>query len=236
MSLLKYSFWEVLKHAFSKEVWDTLWPAVWDTLYMVALSAVITFVLGIMLGIALSVISKDGVRPVPVVNQTASTIVNCLRSLPQMIMIIVTLPLARALLGQSYGVNACIIALAASCIPMYARLVQGAFVEIPKGKIEAAKAMGSSSFRIVFRVMLPEALPSIIRGFTVALIGIISMTALAGNFGAGGIGDIAVRFGFNRFYHDMLIASVLVLIIMVEISQILGDFISNLILKRRHLI
>ena len=236
MSLLKYSFWEVLKHAFSKEVWDTLWPAVWDTLYMVALSAVITFVLGIMLGIVLSVISKDGVRPVPVVNQTASTIVNCLRSLPQMIMIIVTLPLARALLGQSYGVNACIIALAASCIPMYARLVQGAFVEIPKGKIEAAKAMGSSSFRIVFRVMLPEALPSIIRGFTVALIGIISMTALAGNFGAGGIGDIAVRFGFNRFYHDMLIASVLVLIIMVEISQILGDFISNLILKRRHLI
>ncbi|MBQ2581466.1 MAG: ABC transporter permease [Ruminococcus sp.] len=236
MSLLKYSFWEVLKHAFSKEVWDTLWPAVWDTLYMVALSAVITFVLGILLGIALSVISKDGVRPVPVVNQTASTIVNCLRSLPQMIMIIVTLPLARALLGQSYGVNACIIALAASCIPMYARLVQGAFVEIPKGKIEAAKAMGSSSFRIVFRVMLPEALPSIIRGFTVALIGIISMTALAGNFGAGGIGDIAVRFGFNRFYHDMLIASVLVLIIMVEISQILGDFISNLILKRRHLI
>lgn len=236
MSLLKYSFWEVLKHAFSKEVWDTLWPAVWDTLYMVALSAVITFVLGIMLGIALSVISKDGVRPVPVVNQTASTIVNCLRSLPQMIMIIVTLPLARAMLGQSYGVNACIIALAASCIPMYARLVQGAFVEIPKGKIEAAKAMGSSSFRIVFRVMLPEALPSIIRGFTVALIGIISMTALAGNFGAGGIGDIAVRFGFNRFYHDMLIASVLVLIIMVEISQILGDFISNLILKRRHLI
>ncbi|MBQ9869723.1 MAG: ABC transporter permease [Ruminococcus sp.] len=236
MSLLKYSFWEVLKHAFSKEVWDTLWPAVWDTLYMVALSAVITFVLGILLGIALSVISKDGVRPVPVVNQTVSTIVNCLRSLPQMIMIIVTLPLARALLGQSYGVNACIIALAASCIPMYARLVQGAFVEIPKGKIEAAKAMGSSSFRIVFRVMLPEALPSIIRGFTVALIGIISMTALAGNFGAGGIGDIAVRFGFNRFYHDMLIASVLVLIIMVEISQILGDFISNLILKRRHLI
>ena len=236
MSFLKFPFWEVVKHAFSKEVWDVLLPAVWDTLYMVALSAVITLVLGVLLGIALSVISKEGVRPVPVLNETAGTIVNCLRSLPQMIMIIITLPLARMLLGQSYGVNACIIALAASCIPMYARLVQGAFVEIPKGKIEAAKAMGSSSAAIVFKVMLPEAISSIIRGFTVALIGIISMTALAGSFGAGGIGDIAVRFGFNRFYHDMLIASVLVLIVMVEIAQIFGDLISNLILKKRHLI
>ena len=222
MSFSKYPFWEVVKHAFSKEVWDTLWPAVWDTLYMVVLSALITLVLGVLLGIALSVISKDGVRPIPVLNETAGTIVNCLRSLPQMIMIIVTLPLARMILGQSYGVNACIIALAASCIP--------------KGKIEAAKAMGSSSATIVFRVMLPEAVPSIIRGFTVALIGIISMTALAGSFGAGGIGDIAVRFGFNRFYHDMLIASVLVLIVMVEIAQIAGDLISNLILKKRHLL
>ena len=236
MSFLKYPFWEVVKHAFSKEVWDTVFPAVWDTLYMVALSAVITLVLGILLGIGLSVISKDGVRHVPVLNETAGTIVNCLRSLPSMIMIIVTLPLARALLGQSYGSNACIIALAASCIPMYARLVQGAFVEIPKGKIEAAKAMGSSSAAIVFRIMLPEAIPSIIRGFTVALIGIISMTALAGNFGAGGIGDIAVRFGFNRFYHDMLIASVLVLIVMVQVAQLAGDLISNLILRKRHLI
>lgn len=236
MSFGKYPFREVIKHAFSSEVWETLLPAVRDTLYMVALSALITLVLGVLLGIVLSVISKDGVRPVPVLNETAGTIVNCLRSLPQMIMIIVTLPLARMILGQSYGVNACIIALAASCIPMYARLVQGAFVEIPKGKIEAAKAMGSSSAAIIFRVMLPEAVPSIIRGFTVALIGIISMTALAGSFGAGGIGDIAVRFGFNRFYHDMLIASVLVLIVMVEIAQLLGDLFSNLILRKRHLI
>ncbi len=236
MSFLKYPFWEVIKHAFSREVWETLLPAVWDTLYMVVFSALITLVLGVLLGIGLSVISKDGVRPIPVLNETASTIVNCLRSLPQMIMIIVTLPLARMLLGQSYGVNACIIALAASCIPMYARMVQGAFIEIPKGKIEAAKAMGSSSAAIVFRIMLPEALPAIIRAFTVALIGIISMTALAGSFGAGGIGDIAVRYGFNRFYHDMLIASVLVLIVMVEIVQILGDLISDLILRKRHLL
>ena len=101
MSFLKFPFWDVVKHAFSKEVWDILLPAVWDTLYMVVLSAVITLVLGVLLGISLSVIAKDGVRPIPVLNETAGTIVNCLRSLPQMIMIIITLPLARMLLGQS---------------------------------------------------------------------------------------------------------------------------------------
>ena len=236
MSLDKYSFWEVLLHSFSSDVWKIVGPAVWETLYMVAVSAVITLTAGTMLGIALSVISKEGVRPLPVVSGVVGAVINCLRSLPQMIMIIITLPLARAILGQSYGVNACIIALAASCIPMFARLVQSALVEIPKGKIEAAKSMGSSGTQIVFRIMLPEALPSIIRAFTVALIAIISMTALAGSFGAGGIGDIAVRYGFNRFQHDMLFASVFVLIIMVQIIQSAGDIVSNLILKKRHLL
>jgi D-methionine transport system permease protein len=236
MSFSKYPFWEVIAHAFSKDVWDTLMPAVWDTLYMVCLTAVITFVFGTALGIILAVTSDDGLVPLSAVNKTLGAIINCLRSLPQIIMIIVTLPLAKAILGKSYGVNACILALAASCIPMFARLVQSAFVEISKGKIEAAKAMGSSTPRIIFTVLLPEAFPAIIRGFTVALIGIISMTALAGNFGAGGIGDIAVRYGFNRFQHDMLVAAVLVLIIMVQAVQIIGDMISNMILKKRHLI
>ena len=151
-------------------------------------------------------------------------------------MIIITLPLARALLGKAYGVNACIIALAASCTPMFARLIEGALLELEKGKIEAAKSMGSTNLKIIFRIMLPEVIPAIIRAFTVALIAIISMTALAGNFGAGGVGDIAVRFGFNRFQHDMLIATVFGLIIMVQIVQSVGDIWSKLILKKRHLI
>jgi len=151
-------------------------------------------------------------------------------------MIIVMLPVARLLVGQAYGVNACILALAASCIPMFARLVESSLLEIPKGKIEAAKAMGSGSLRILFMVMIPEALPSLIRGFTVAVIAIISMTALAGNFGAGGIGDIAVRFGFQRFQHDILFATVFVLIIMVQFVQFTGDLLSKLLLKKWHLI
>ncbi|NLK77305.1 MAG: ABC transporter permease [Clostridiales bacterium] len=236
MSLRRYSLWEVVKHAFSKEVWDVLWPAIGDTLYMVIFTAVITLVLGIMLGIVLAVTGKEGITPVSWLHRGLGTIINCLRSLPQIIMIIITLPLARALLGKAYGVNACIIALAASCTPMFARLIEGALLELEKGKIEAAKSMGSTNLKIIFGIMLPEVIPAMIRAFTVALIAIISMTALAGNFGAGGVGDIAVRFGFNRFQHDMLIATVFSLIVMVQVVQTIGDVCSKLILKKRHLI
>lgn len=236
MSLRKYSFWEVLQGVFKKEVWETIIPAIWDTLYMVALTAVITLVLGMALGLLLVLSSDEGLYPTFIFNRTLGAFINGLRSLPQIIMIIVMLPIARIILGQAYGVNACIIALAASCIPMFARLVESSLLEIPKGKIEAAKAMGSNNFQILFKVLIPESFPSLIRGFTVALIAIISMTALAGNFGAGGIGDIAVRFGFQRFQHDLLFGTVIVLIIMVQIVQHTGDLFSKILLKKWHLI
>lgn len=236
MSLRSNSFWEVLKSTFSKEVWNTILPATVDTLYMVAVSALIMLILGIILGVLLYISRREGILPLPVFNQSVGTVVNCLRSLPQMIMIIITLPLARAILGKGYGSNACIIALAASCIPMFARMVESSLTEVEKGKIEAAKAMGSKSCHIIFYVLLPEAAPSIVRAFTTALIAIVSMTALAGNFGAGGIGDIAVRYGFQRYQHDMLFATILVLIIIVEVIQLIGDFVSKLLLKKRHLI
>ena len=236
MSLRTNSLWEVIKSAFGERVWAQVWPAVWDTLYMVAISAVIMLVLGLILGVLLYISPPGGIRPMPWFNRIAGAIVNCLRSLPQMIMIIVTLPLARAVLGRGYGAGACIIALAASCTPMFGRMVESALTEVSKGKIEAAKAMGSSSFQIIFRVLLPEALASLTRAFTMALISIVSMTALAGSFGAGGIGDIAVRFGFNRFQHDILIATVLVLIVMVQIIQVIGDGASRFLLKKWKLI
>ena len=236
MSLLRYSFWEVLKGTFKKHVWEEVVPAIWDTLYMVAITAVITLIFGMALGILLVITRDEGLFPVYIPNRILGAFINGLRSLPQIIMIIVMLPVARLLLGQSYGVNACIIALAASCAPMFARLAESSLLEIQKGKIEAAKAMGSSNLQILFKVMIPETLPSLIRAFTVALIAIISMTALAGNFGAGGIGDIAVRFGFQRFQHDLLFATVIVLIIMVQIVQLTGDLFSKLFLKKWHLV
>ncbi|MBQ4299920.1 MAG: ABC transporter permease subunit, partial [Lachnospiraceae bacterium] len=167
---------------------------------------------------------------------TVGWFINVLRSLPQMVMIILMIPVARLIFGKSYGINACIIAIAASCIPMYARIVESALLEIDKGKIEAAKSIGSSNAQVFFKVIIPETLPAIIRGFTVAVIGVISMTALAGMFGAGGIGDIAVRFGYQRFQHDRLFACVYILVVLVQITQGIGNFISNRMLKTRNLI
>jgi len=236
MSLLNYSFWDVFRASFSPDVWKTIIPATVDTLYMTLIAAVITLILGMVLGIILTFTDKDGLYPVRSFNAGLGWIINCMRSLPQIIMIILMIPVARMIFGKSYGINSCIIALAASCIPLYARIVQSSLLEISKGKIEAAKSMGSTNFQIITRVLLPETLPSLVRGFTVTVIAIISMTALAGNFGAGGIGDIAVRFGFQRFQHEVLFACVYVLVILVQIIQFIGDFISKLILKKRHLI
>jgi len=236
MSLLNTPFWEVFLASFSPKVWKIILPATVDTLYMTFIASVVMLVLGLLLGIIMTITAKDGLHPVIPFNTGMGWLINCMRSLPQMIMIILMIPVARLVFGKSYGINSCIIALSASCIPMYARIVQSSLLEISKGKIEAAKSMGSNNLQTIVRVLLPETLPSLIRGFTVAVIAIISMTALAGNFGAGGIGDIAVRFGFQRFQHEMLFACVYVLIVLVQIIQFAGDFTSKLILKKRHLI
>ena len=222
--------------SFSPRVWKEVLPATADTLYMTFIAAIITLVFGLILGIIMTITNKDGLCPIQPFNTGMGWLINCMRSLPQIIMIILMIPVARLVFGKSYGINSCIIALSASCIPMYARIVQSSLLEIEKGKIEAAKSMGSNNFQIVAWVLLPETLPSLIRGFTVAVIAIISMTALAGNFGAGGLGDVAVRFGFQRFQHEILFACVYVLIVIVQIIQFLGDYASKIILKKRHLI
>ncbi len=236
MSLLNTPFWVVVKGSFAPEIWQRTLPSIQETLYMTALSSAIMLVFGLILGILLTIANPNGLLPMQGLYVGAGWLINCLRSLPQMIMIILMIPVARLLFGKSYGTNACIIAIAASCIPMYARIVESSLLEIAKGKVEAAKSIGSTNAQIIFRILLPETLPSLIRGFTVAVIAVISMTALAGMFGAGGIGDIAVRFGFQRFQHDVLFAAVYVLILLVQAVQLLGDFSSRRILRRRHLI
>lgn len=236
MSLYKYSFWQVLAHSFSREIWVQILPAICETMYMVLISAVFVLIFGVILGLLVVLTGKDGLFPCKSVNTVLGVIINCFRSLPQVIIIIVMLPVARLLLGQSYGSNACIISLIASCVPLFARLVESSVLEVEKGKIEAAKSMGSSNARILFLVMLPEALPALVRAFTNAIVIIISMTALAGSFGAGGIGYIAVTFGYTRYQHDLLFATIIVLIIIVQGVQLIGDSVSKLILKKRHLV
>ncbi|WP_342756535.1 methionine ABC transporter permease [Kineothrix sedimenti] len=236
MSLLDTPLWEVIKGSFAPEVWERITPSIFETLYMTVLSSAIMLVLGLLLGIMLTVTNPNGLVPMTSLYTGSGWLINCLRSLPQMIMIILMIPVARLFFGKSYGTNACIIAIAASCIPMYARIVESSLLEISKGKVEAAKSIGSTNLQIIFRILLPETVPSLIRGFTVAVIGVISMTALAGMFGAGGIGDIAVRFGYQRFQHDVLFAAVYILIILVQLVQFLGDFTSRRILKKRNLL
>ncbi|NBJ92605.1 methionine ABC transporter permease [Parablautia muri] len=236
MSLYKYSFFEVLMHSFSAEVWAQVLPAISETMYMVGVSSIFVLVFGIILGLVLVMTSKEGLVPCKVIHTILGAIINCFRSLPQVIIIIVMLPVARALVGKSYGSNACIISLVASCVPLFARLVESSLLEIDKGKIEAAKAMGSGNMRILFTIMVPETLPSLIRAFTNAVVIVISMTALAGSFGAGGIGYIAVTYGYTRFQHDLLFATIIVLIVIVQAVQIVGDTLSKIILKKRHLI
>ena len=236
MSLLDSSLWEVIKASFDPDIWRELIKPIGETLYMTAISSVIVLVFGLILGILLTLTSPDGLHPLRVSYTTVGWLINVLRSLPQMVMIILMIPVARLIFGKSYGTNACIIAIAASCIPMYARIVESSLLEIEKGKIEAAKSIGSTNAQIIGKVIIPETLPSLIRGFTVAVIAVISMTALAGMFGAGGIGDIAVRFGYQRFQHDRLFACVYILIILVQITQGIGNLISNRMLKTRNLI
>lgn len=236
MSLMDASLWEVIRASFNPDIWKELLVPIGETIYMTLISSVIVLVFGVLLGICLTLTSPDGLLPLRISYTTVGWLINVLRSLPQMVMIILMIPVARLFFGKSYGTNACIIAIAASCIPMYARIVESALLEIEKGKIEAAKSIGSTNRQILFKVVIPETLPSLIRGFTVAVIAIISMTALAGMFGAGGIGDIAVRFGYQRFQHDRLFACVYILIILVQITQGVGNVISNRILKTRKLI
>jgi len=236
MSLLDTPLWKVILGSFAPEVWKRIAPSIWETLYMTIVASVIMLLFGVVIGVLLTITNPNGLTPRKTLYSGAGWIINCLRSLPQMIMIILMIPVSRLIFGRSYGTNACIIAIAASCIPMYARIVESSLLEIEKGKIDAAKSIGSSNFQIIWKVLLPETFPSLVRGFTVAIIAVISMTALAGMFGAGGIGDIAVRFGYQRFQHDVLFATVYVLIILVQIVQVLGDLVSRRLLRKRCLL
>ncbi|MDR1509437.1 MAG: ABC transporter permease [Synergistaceae bacterium] len=232
----KMTLAEAVSSAFGPKTWAIILPAIYDTLYMALFTTLLTAFFGILLGILLVVINQDGIYPCRRLSAVIGALVNGLRSLPSIIVIILTLPLSRMIIGVSYGPKACIIALSVTCIPMFGRLVESSIMEVQQGKIEAARSMGAKNGHIVLKVMIPEALPSLIRSFTVTVIVVISTTAIAGMLGAGGLGDVAVRFGYNRFKTDILIAAVLVMIVMVQAIQVIGDSISKSVLKKRHLL
>ncbi|WP_297803944.1 methionine ABC transporter permease [uncultured Brevundimonas sp.] len=205
--------------------WGDIAQATLDTVLMLAGSLVLTVAIGIPLGVLLFLSGKGRLAASPLLNSVLSFMVNVLRSLPFIILLIVMLPVTVLLVGTSLGVAGAIPPLVVGTAPFYARLVENALREVDHGVVEATQAMGGSTWQIVTRALLPEALPGIIAGATVAAIALVGYTAMAGVVGAGGLGDLAIRFGYQRFQTDVMIVTVVLLLVMVQILQMLGDWL-----------
>ncbi|HYC73838.1 methionine ABC transporter permease [Brevundimonas sp.] len=203
--------------------WPEIGRATWDTLLMLGGSMALTVALGVPLGVLLYLSGRGRLAANPLLNAVLSLIVNILRSVPFIILLIVMLPVTVLLVGTSLGVAGAIPPLVVGAAPFYARLVETALREVDKGVVEATQAMGASTFQIVIRALLPEALPGIIAGATVTAIALVSYTAMAGVVGAGGLGDLAIRFGYQRFQTDVMIVTVVLLLVLVQALQMLGD-------------
>ena len=203
--------------------WSEIARASVDTLLMLGGAMALTVVFGIPLGVLLYLSGKGRLAANPVLNGLLSFVVNVLRSVPFIILLIVMLPVTVLLVGTSLGVAGAIPPLVVGAAPFYARLVETALREVDKGVVEATQAMGGSTWQIVTKALLPEAMPGVIAGATVTAIALVSYTAMAGVVGAGGLGDLAIRFGYQRFQTDVMVVTVLLLLVLVQGLQMLGD-------------
>ncbi|WP_336787983.1 methionine ABC transporter permease [Paenibacillus sp. MMO-177] len=216
------------------DLFGLLWEALRETLYMVVWSSFFGLLLGLALGILLVVTDKGHVLQSVPINKVISFLINGIRSIPFIILIVLLLPLARLIVGTSLGPTAAIVALSIGAAPFLGRIVENSLKEVGAGKIEAAIAVGASPVTIIFRVLIPEALPALVRGVTIAIIGITELTAVAGAIGAGGLGSLAIRFGYQRFREDIMFATVLVIILLIQAIQWTGDGIAKSIHNRRY--
>lgn len=203
-----------------------------ETLYMLAFSTLIAAIVGIPLGILLVVTEKGGILSCPWLNKPLAFIVNTIRSIPFIILMVAIIPLTRLIAGTSIGTTAAIVPLSIAAIPYTARMVETSIRELPSGLIEAAESMGATPFQIISKVMLPEAMPSIIESMTVVVVSLIGASAMAGTIGGGGLGDLAIRYGYQRFQADVMIATIIVLVIIVQAVQHFGNHLSRRADKR----
>ena len=208
-------------------VFNMIWISTLETMYMVFFSTVFSLLLGFPIGILLVITKEGNIMEKPKLNQFLEIIINTLRSFPFIILMICLFPLSRIIVGTTIGSTAAIVPLSISAAPFVARMVEGALNEIDKGLIEAASSMGASNRTIIFKVMIPETLPHIIHGITVTVISLIGFSAMAGSIGAGGLGDLAIRFGYQRFKTDIMLYSVVVIIILVQILQSFGNYLAK---------
>ena len=212
---------------FDEQMIRMLLEGIRDTVYMTLVSTALGYAFGLPMGILLAVSDKNGIRPNPVLYRIFDVISNIVRSIPFLILLILLIPVTRLIVGRSYGSTATIVPLVVSATPYIARLVESSLKEVDAGVIEAAKSMGASDFAIVFQVMLVEARTSILMGATIALGTILGYSAMAGAVGGGGLGDIAVRYGYYRWQTDIMIVTVLLIILLFQIFQNTGMFIAK---------
>ncbi len=196
-----------------------------ETLYMVAVSGIIGFAVGIPLGVILHITKKGGLAENSKLNTTLGAIVNIGRSVPFLVLMVAIIPLTKLLIGTFIGTTAAIVPLTIGAIPFVARLIESALLEVPSGLIEAAQSMGATPLQIITKVLLPEALPTIVNAATITLVTLVSYSAMAGTVGGGGLGDVAIRYGFHRYDVVIMAVTVIMLIILVQIIQTIGDII-----------
>lgn len=202
---------------------DILIEALGQTIYMVGISTILATLIGFVLAIVLVVTDDGGLKPNKIINSILGFIVNTLRSFPFIILVVAIIPLTRAIVGKSIGETAALVPLTIGAAPFIARVIEGALKEVDKGLIEAAKSFGASDFQIIFKVMVKEAMPSIISGITLSIISIIGYSAMAGAVGAGGVGAVALTYGYQRFDNAVMTYTVITLIVIVQLLQGAGN-------------
>ncbi|BBI74039.2 MAG: methionine ABC transporter permease [Pseudomonadota bacterium] len=209
----------------SSAMFDLILQATLDTLYMVAVSGVIATLLGLPLGVMLYVTRPRQILAMPVLNQVLGIITNIGRSIPFIILMVAIIPFTRMLVGTSIGINAASVPLTIAAIPFVARLIEGALNEISPGLIESAQSMGATPWQIITKVLIPEARGGIITGLTITLVTLVSYSAMAGAVGGGGLGDLGIRYGYNRFNPTIMLITVVILVVLVQGFQSLGDYL-----------
>lgn len=217
----------------TEQIREMILNGILETLYMTVVSTLFGYVFGLPMGVLLCISDKDGLKPHPVLYKILDFIANIVRSVPFLILLILLIPFTRFLLGKSYGSTATIVPLTVAAIPFIARMVESSLKEVDNGVVEAARAMGAGTMRIILRVLLVEARTSLITGATIAIGTILGYSAMAGAVGGGGLGDIAVRYGYYRYQTDIMIVTVIFLIVIVQIFQSVGMLIANRLDRRK---
>ncbi|MGV3002709.1 methionine ABC transporter permease [Vibrio sp.] len=218
---------QIMDWYYDHRTFRLIWGATWETLYMVGVAGLIGFIIGIPMGVILHITKKGGLIENRTVNMILGAVVNIGRSVPFLVLMVAIIPFTTFLIGKFIGTTAAIVPLTVGAIPFIARLVESALVEVPSGLIEAAQSMGASPIQIIRKVLLPEALPSIVNTITITLVTLVSYSAMAGTVGGGGLGDVAMRYGYQRYQPDIMFITVVLLVVVVQIIQMVGDRIAS---------